>query len=286
MHANLWKSNEILRGTPCKMAASPLRSHEIPKDAPCKMHANLLKSNQIPRVTPCKMLANPPKSNEISRGTLCKMHANPKKSDDIPRGTTPCKMQANHLKSNEIPRGSRCNVDANPSKSNEILWPLAFEEACHHTCREPERCRTYSIDPRHGTQGVVHDKIYHTYNAIHTCVWKCALLCFAADPTSGLQRALSTRRNRELRCCRMRGSDPRHWVWGLTHDRIQHIYIPQMKTARQGRGSYFFSIVIPLVCQDSWVSAYIPKPRNLSPAANSLYVRIPGCQPRYLSLGT
>ena len=55
-------------------------------------------------------------------------------------------------------------------------------------------------------------------------------------------------------------------------------YIPQTKTARQGRGSYFPSIVIHLEARKSEC-----QPRYLSPAANSLDSRIAECQPRYLS---
>ena len=55
-------------------------------------------------------------------------------------------------------------------------------------------------------------------------------------------------------------------------------------TARQGRGSYFFLIVMPLSVRIP--GRQVPKPRCLSPAAKSLYFRIAGCQPRYLSLGT
>ena len=61
-------------------------------------------------------------------------------------------------------------------------------------------------------------------------------------------------------------------------------YIPQPKTARQGRGSYLGSIVIPL---DSRIAGcQVPKPRCPSPAADSLDFRITGCQvpkPRCLS---
>ena len=58
----------------------------------------------------------------------------------------------------------------------------------------------------------------------------------------------------------------------------------QTKTTRQGRGSYFASIVIPLGSRI--VGRQVPKPRCLSPAANSLYSRIAGRQvpkPRCLS---
>jgi len=61
-------------------------------------------------------------------------------------------------------------------------------------------------------------------------------------------------------------------------------YIPQTKTARQGRGSYLFSIRIP---RDVRIAGcQVPKPRCLSPDAHSLDVRIAGCQvpkPRCLS---
>ena len=60
--------------------------------------------------------------------------------------------------------------------------------------------------------------------------------------------------------------------------------LPQTKTARQGRGSYLVSIVIPL---DSRIPGrQVPRPRCLSPAAHSLDFRIAGCQvpePRCLS---
>ena len=62
------------------------------------------------------------------------------------------------------------------------------------------------------------------------------------------------------------------------------MYIPQTKTARQGRGSYFFSIVIPL--NSRIAECQVPKPRCLSPVANSLNSRIAECQvpkPRCLS---
>ena len=56
------------------------------------------------------------------------------------------------------------------------------------------------------------------------------------------------------------------------------------KDFSQGRGSYFSCIVIPL---DSRIAGrQVPKPRCLSPAANSLYSRIAGRQvpkPRCLS---
>ena len=63
-----------------------------------------------------------------------------------------------------------------------------------------------------------------------------------------------------------------------------YIYIPQTKTARQGRGSYFPSIVIPL--NSRIAGGQVPKPRCLSSAANSLNSRIAGGQvpkPRCLS---
>ena len=65
-----------------------------------------------------------------------------------------------------------------------------------------------------------------------------------------------------------------------------YTYIPQTKTARQGRGSYLVSIVIP---SDSRIlECQVPKPRCLSSPANSLYSRIAECRvpkPTCLSLG-
>ena len=55
-----------------------------------------------------------------------------------------------------------------------------------------------------------------------------------------------------------------------------YIYIPQTKTARKGRGSYFSSIVIPLSV--GIPGRQVPLPRCLSPAADSLHVRIAGRQ--------
>ena len=70
-------------------------------------------------------------------------------------------------------------------------------------------------------------------------------------------------------------------------DHVGHycfLIFPQTKEARLSRGSYFFSIVIPL---DSRIAGrQVPKPRCLSPAANSLDSRIAGGQvpkPRCLS---
>ena len=56
------------------------------------------------------------------------------------------------------------------------------------------------------------------------------------------------------------------------------------KDGSQGRGSYFSSIVIPLEVRIP--GCQVPKPRCLSPAADSLDFRIAGCQvpkPRCLS---
>ena len=61
-------------------------------------------------------------------------------------------------------------------------------------------------------------------------------------------------------------------------------YIPQTKTARQVRGSYMFSKVIPL--NSKIAGCQVPKPRCLSPAAHSLNSRIAGDRvpkPRCLS---
>ena len=72
------------------------------------------------------------------------------------------------------------------------------------------------------------------------------------------------------------------------------------------RGSYLSSIVIPLAARIAGrqvpkprclspaanslysriAGRQVPKPRCLSPAVNSMYSRIAGCQSRYLSLGT
>ena len=59
---------------------------------------------------------------------------------------------------------------------------------------------------------------------------------------------------------------------------MQQKYSPN-KDASQGRGSYFSCIVIPL----GFAKAR-RRPRYLSPAANSLEIRIAGRQPKYLSL--
>ena len=64
---------------------------------------------------------------------------------------------------------------------------------------------------------------------------------------------------------------------------IKIVFIPQTVLA-QLRGSYFFSIVIPL--EIAKAGRQVPKPRCLSPAAHSLDIRIAGRQvpePRCLS---
>ena len=59
-------------------------------------------------------------------------------------------------------------------------------------------------------------------------------------------------------------------------------YIPQTKTARQGRGSYFSSIIIPLC---SSIARRQPTCLDLpSPAANSVKFRIARRQPKCLDL--
>ena len=66
---------------------------------------------------------------------------------------------------------------------------------------------------------------------------------------------------------------------------IYNIYSPNKDgKSRQGFLLLFYSN--SPVIQDRWMSALVPKPRYLSSAANRLYARIAGRQPRNLSLGT
>ena len=61
-----------------------------------------------------------------------------------------------------------------------------------------------------------------------------------------------------------------------------HDHIPQTVLAL--RGSYLSCRVI--LMEIAKAGRQVPKPRCLSPAANSLKSRIAGRRPRYLSLGT
>ena len=104
-----WKSDEILRGTLCKIVPNPLKSKGHPLQNRCKSikiqwnskghplqnGCKPSKFNEILRGTPCKIYTNPPKSNEILKGTPCKVSANPSKFDEILGVRTPCKIDAN-----------------------------------------------------------------------------------------------------------------------------------------------------------------------------------------------
>jgi hypothetical protein len=70
------------------------KSDEFLRGTPCKMNGNLWKSSAFVRSTPCKMSRNLWKSDEFLRGTLCKRCI----SNEFPRDT-PCKMDGTLWKS-------------------------------------------------------------------------------------------------------------------------------------------------------------------------------------------